>query len=44
MFLAELAFNTVAKEIDGLDEKQIKRSEALEKSKKELENDHKDLL
>lgn len=44
MFLAELAYNTVAKEIQELENKKVRRQTALETSTKELEDDHMDLI
>ena len=43
MFLAELAFDTVAEEIKELEDRQQRRNESLIDSKKELENDQLDL-
>ena len=43
MFLAELAYNTVAKEIKELEDKQSRRDKSLLDSKKELEDDKMDL-
>jgi hypothetical protein len=40
MFLAELAYNTVAMEIDALETKKERRRTTLETSTKELESDH----
>jgi hypothetical protein len=44
MFLAELAYNTVAREIDELENKKDRRKKTLETSQKELEEDHMDLI
>ena len=44
MFNAELAFNTVHEEIKDLENRQNKRSNALEVSKKELETDKFELI
>ena len=44
MFLAELAYNTVAKEIDELERKKENRKQVLEQSQRELEEDHDDLI
>ena len=44
MFLAELAYNTVAAEIASLEEKKEKRRKLLETSTKELEEDQLDLF
>lgn len=42
--MAELAYNTVAKEIQELENKKVRRQTALETSTKELEDDHMDLI
>lgn len=44
MFLAELAYNTVAKEITQLEDRKKKRKDTLETSQKELDNDHMNLI
>ena len=44
MFNAELAFNSVHDEIKDLEQRQDKRANALELSKKELENDRFELI
>jgi hypothetical protein len=44
MFLAELAYNTVAKEIEELEKKQTRRQQVLDASAQELDKDNSDLL
>ena len=44
MFLAELAYNTVAKEIEELEKKQTRRQQVLDARAQELDKDNSDLL
>lgn len=44
MFLVELSFNTVKKEIEELDNKQLRKKLAIENSKKQLDSDNAKLI
>lgn len=44
MFLAELAYNTVAREITSLEKKKEERQNTLQTSQAELESDHMELI